>query len=437
MKILPALCMLLISNAILAQGFNPYTALEDYRHYSYEEALKVHPDSVFVLVFTETQTIPAGIKKFKHLKSLQIEACVEMDLEKELKKIRGNQELIHLSIGGYYGKEFPEIVLQFTSLKALELKGMEFSVVPDGIGNLRKLEFLAFGDPAFGGCELRSLPPTLKNLSGLKTLVLCGNMEYVPGDEFYQLTQLEEIDLTWVQFFDFARFCKSFPNLVRLNISGCQIESLQGIEQLGRLEELTVGMYEGLASFGDRFHELSSLRFLRVILMDSTLNKEIFRSISMLPNLNTLYLHYLNGCPGDFPFAGSGFPQLRNFHIEGNGTNKLSETIEVLIWLPKLEELGLAVFSGAELPQELFGMRSLKVLSLYSLDIRELPEDISKLSLVSLKIGNTKLATLPYSMLDMPSLRHLRLWKTNILHDNPVITQLQSKGVEIEWGRDK
>ncbi len=432
MKCLSAIFIVLLSHTLIAQGFNPYNAFEGYRHYSYEDALKVHPDSVFVLVLLEKDRIPAGIKKFKHLKSLQIEACVEMDFEKELAHVRGNKELMHLSISGYYGKEFPEVVLQFTQLKALELAGMDFSIVPDEIGNLKNIEFLAFGDPAFGGCQFKTLPVTLLNLTQLKTLSLWGNMKYFPGDEFYGLTKLEELDLTWVEAIDFQRLCSSFPNVKKLNISGCQIDSLQGIEQLSRLEELTVGMYEGLSSFGTRFHELNSLRLLRVIFMQSTLNKQIFNSISKLPELNILYLAYLNGCSGDFPFVNSGFPELRELWIEGNGETMLNNTIEGLSWLPQLEVLGLAKFSGAELPQELFGMSSLKVLSLFSLDILELPKDISRLKLISLKIGYTKLTNLPKSMLEMSSLQHLELSQTKIPQDNPVLIELHSNGVHIE-----
>lgn len=154
MKCLLAIFIALVSNTLLAQGYYPYNALNGMKEYSYEEALNAHHDSVYVIKFSEEDKIPKGISRFKHLMSIQIEACVDMNIDKELSNLKNSKELIHIAIGGYYGSEFPDAILKYTQLKALELKGMEFSTVPDEIENLRNLEYLSFGDPGFGGCQL-------------------------------------------------------------------------------------------------------------------------------------------------------------------------------------------------------------------------------------------------------------------------------------------
>lgn len=396
-----------------ASGQNEFSLaeLEDQKFYDYSKAQEANPDSVIKLGFYDLSEIPKDIQKFKNVHSVNFFLCDNMDLDQELKKLSVFKKLIEIEVYGNNGSDFPNSLLKFSNLKSLTLTGMKITI-PNGIGDLTKLESLVFGDPFSGGLKLSTLPESISQLTKLKKLGLWGNLDLILPDSFYGMNQLEGLDLTYIKDYDLSRIFANLTNLKKLDLTGTPHESLEGIESLSKLKEMTLDQTTSLKSFGENFNQLDALEKLIVQLNMDLCNEEEMVKLSELKSLTDLRLLIAKGCDNKLAFPSSGFELLEAIRIQSLSDVNMEELINAMSHLPSLHDLTLSGHRVAP------------------------PQNIGKLQhLTSLTLKLLLEYRLPKSLVKIDSLQTLILSSTMVDEDDETLIQLKKQGVSIDKGR--
>lgn len=141
---------------------------------SLEEALAVHPDSVFRLDLSgnRLETVPKEILRFKNLRELDLSKNKLVDLPDEMNFPA--LEILNLTRNKF--EVFPEEICKQVRLKQLFFGRNEITVLPDCIGDLKELLILDLWLNF-----LTDLPSSLMKLEQLKILDVRG-MNF--SDEF-------------------------------------------------------------------------------------------------------------------------------------------------------------------------------------------------------------------------------------------------------------
>ena len=414
------------------QGFLTLDQVNNHKSFTYTKELRENPDSVISLTLEDLKTIPDDISKFRNLHRIEFYFCLEMDINKELKKLSTLQNIISIVIyNGENTAAFPDQILNFKQLKDLHISGWKFKQIPEAIGNLTNLENLSFGSGLDGGCDLESLPKNISKLTHLKSLNLWGNLEIKLGDEFYGLHQLEELCLTWVSF-DTKRVFESFGNLRDLSISGTEAESLDGISNLTHLKSLTVDYPEKLKTLGNDFVKLDSLEYFYFYFFPTTYNLDEMTKLSELSNLTTFECMIDKGCTPDFPFPKTGFPALKKLKISTLSEVEISDVVKKISSISSLEDLSLNMFKTTKLPTNLFNLKQLKKLTLNRLPLEELDGNFKKLNVETLNIYNIHIESLPRDLLKMKNLKHIELSRTKIKRSDDFLMELRNNDVKVK-----
>ena len=209
----------------------------------------VNPDSIYSILFHDQTEFPTGFGNLTNLQSVSFYQCEELDYDKIINECLKLDNLISLTLSGISMQPFPEKLYKLETLKKLILAGNTFNTIPTGLDKLQNLEILYIGDDLSGGNKILTFPKEIINLKKLRVLSLWGNMDMVLTNEFYQLHALEELDLSFIVNLDFEKFCKSFSNLKKLDITGIENTTLTGISNLTSLKELSMGDNFNLISF--------------------------------------------------------------------------------------------------------------------------------------------------------------------------------------------
>jgi len=278
-------------------------------------------------------------------------------------------ELVSLLLGGNPIRFVPESFLSnFRKLRVLDLRGGEFSNLPEELGDLKDLVYLNL---SYCG-NLQSLPDAVGKLHALKCLNLfsCRMLNYLPSG-VVGLTSLQILYTTHCDKLTWAEHTSS--GMARAESLGDVYPtigaSLEDICGLVLLRELTISGENGLAV--EVPHNISGLTKLKIL--------GLFRNLKTIPaempygliQLQKLYLGGIKGLeylPRSFTCCGA-FPALIKFELYGWST--LVEFPEVDEGaLPKLRRLD---FSGCRclrtLPRSLELLTSLRELIVIDCDL--------------------------------------------------------------------
>ncbi|MBK7036820.1 MAG: hypothetical protein IPH42_10930 [Bacteroidetes bacterium] len=312
---------------------------------------KVHPDSIYSLLFQGQTEFPTGFGNLTNLQSVSFYQCEELDYDKIINECLKLNNLISLTFSGISRANISKNLYKLKTLKKLTLAGNTFNTIPKGLDKLPDLEILYLGDHMAGGNKILTFPKEIINLKKLRVLSLWGNMEMVLVNEFYQLHALEELDLSFIVNLDFEKACKSFPMLKKLNITGIENTTLTGISNLTNLEELSMGDNFNLISLGDDFSGLKNLKKLDIQMKEQIYSATEINKIAALPKLENLMITIL-GDEDEFLFPVDGFKSLKALRIIDLTKVTISEIIDVVRNYPELESLDLSLTWTTLTPEE-------------------------------------------------------------------------------------
>lgn len=153
---------------VLALQFNLTLAADNYRVYSWEEALKSNPSDVLAISFERLKldSIPSQILQFKRLRKLDFSKNKLTALPDFIHQLDSLEEL-DLSKNKFF--HFPVQLCAMKQLKKLILSRNAFTQIPDCIQYMSQLSYLDLSDTPVG-----SFPEAFVSMTQLRTLVLNG-----------------------------------------------------------------------------------------------------------------------------------------------------------------------------------------------------------------------------------------------------------------------
>jgi Leucine-rich repeat (LRR) protein len=136
--------------------------------YTWAEALKANPDSVFSLSLEKMklETLPAELMQFRQLRKLDLS---KNRLTKLPENIAELSQLRELDLGKNDFENFPLELCQLTELRRLILNRNPFSMIPDCIRYLTQLNYLDLWDT-----PIQSFPEAFTDMHALKSLDVRG-----------------------------------------------------------------------------------------------------------------------------------------------------------------------------------------------------------------------------------------------------------------------
>lgn len=143
-------------------------AQDSLRIVTWENALKLSPDSVFAIDASHLKwtNIPDELYAFKHLKYLNLSRNKLDELPMQL---NGLKELVSLDVSRNKLDTFPTVLCSMTYLKKLSVSRNLIESIPPCIGYFDKLVYLDLWDN-----PIRALPEELTKLEALKKVDLRG-----------------------------------------------------------------------------------------------------------------------------------------------------------------------------------------------------------------------------------------------------------------------
>lgn len=178
----------------------------------------------------------------------------------------------------YWNKKDLEVVTKFPKLKYLELNNPSIKDY-SALAVLRDLEILGIGEHVKQPIDL-SLFPKLKKLwfvnsvNKFKNIISCKNLERL---------RIEKLKMKSKDFSTFPQL----KNLKQLHISGCNVESLKGIENFPMVEEITFHFFKNLVDLNN----LSKLKQLKTLWLEGAKkiqNHEVLGKCLSLEDLRLL-----------------------------------------------------------------------------------------------------------------------------------------------------
>ncbi|KAL5986761.1 hypothetical protein ACLOJK_015094 [Asimina triloba] len=258
-------------------------------------------------------------------------------------------------------KEIPdEFFKQMPSLRVLDLSRTSISCLPTSISCLENLRLLKLQECP----SLETLPPTLKHLKSLIILGIPGNLFTVPQDSFGYLPKLRLVDLSRTTISSLPTSLSSLCNLEQLLLSACEsLTSISPADDLKRLQVLDVSCAPKLQSLPTSIFSSTSLK--KLFLAECSALEVM---IPRLLHLSALEELDLSGCRA-----------LRD--VENVSFANMPKLRAVDLCKTKIAHLSFRGCLNLE-SVRLEGLTNLKSLDLSRTRIRELPHEISKLTLL-------------------------------------------------------
>ena len=268
-----------------------------------------------------------------------------------------------------------DLLKQIKGLKELVLSSCKIKTIPDNISQLRNLEDLSLDDN-----ELAEFPDPIKQLKSLKYLDLFSNKIKKLHFKNGELSNLIYINLCYNEFKIFPVQLSVLPNLKRIIIWNNSIREIpKGIGRLKNIEEINL---EGnnLTSLPRQFGQLESIR--KLCLRDNQLSDSRISIIYKLQNLKDLDLQGNN-----IKVLSDKIENLRNLERLSVCDNPLKELPANLEHVNTLQQLGLGDLHYLNWTNAFAIMEklpNLKRVGMYAMKLSMMPVGFEKLQQVDI-----------------------------------------------------
>jgi len=277
----------------------------------------------------------------------------------------------------------------------LDLSEMALNTLPASIGELKELKVLNLAKN-----NLQSLPIEIGRLKNLQTLNLWNNSLHDLPREFGQLKNLEQLDLEDNHFTDIPSIIFKLENLKVLDLEHNIISELRpDIQQLGKLEQLDVSRNK-LNQLHPAIGELKNLRSLN---LKGNLLSFLPTSMCELNHLGELLVKG-NGLSEELETAATeGIVAIKEYFRQKAILDLINSAKETNLFKLDLSGRGIT-----EVPQAIFELKHLKILSLDHNEIWEIPEAIKKLTALEvLDLSHNQLVEVPKLLGTLPNLKFI------------------------------
>lgn len=278
---------------------------------------------------------------------------------------------------------------------SLDLSEMALNSLPASIGELKDLKVLNLSKN-----NLQTLPPEIGKLKQLKSLNLWNNSLHDLPVEFQQLNALEVLDLEDNHFTEIPSIVFKLSNLKSIDLEHNIISELRDdIKNLTSLQQLDVSR--------NKLHHINSaigeLKQLLVLNLKGNLLTELPNNICQLTQLKSLLV------------VGNPLEEaLQNAADEGiDAVSEYFRDKQIIELIQKAKasnifKLDLSGRGITELPEELFELKQLKILSLDHNEIWEIPNAITQLSALEvLDLSHNQLVSIPKIIDELPNLKFI------------------------------
>ncbi|KAF8029100.1 hypothetical protein BT93_E1694 [Corymbia citriodora subsp. variegata] len=296
--------------------------------------------------------------------------------------------------------ELPNTIVNLKSLKVLRMNNSCIQKLPEAIGMMEKLEEI-YGEH----CRLLEMFPSdivrLPSLKILKLTVTCvDNVPELPPS--LVTSRLEVLDLSDCRMLKETLELSAFLSLKVLILKGCKVLTRlsNSIEMLKHLAELDVSD----TSIAELPNSIVNLKSLKVLRMNNSCIQKLPKAIGMMEKLEKIY--------------GNGCKRLEmipcDIHLE---SLCLSSHVSENNWMisnlvvTKPMDIHMPHHKMVKQTSELYAFLSLKVSILKECeDLTKLFNSIGMLKYITeLDVSNTSIAELPNTIVNLKSLKVLRM----------------------------
>ena len=269
------------------------------------------------------------------------------------------------------------------SLRELNLKTLPDIFMAQAFANLRNFDIQLN--------QLKTLPTSFGQLTGLEELLLNNNRITTLPDSFVHLKNLKFLNLNHNKLSHFPNVLCSLTQLIRLWLDNNKLTHIPyRLDQLTKLESLILNN-----------NQLSSFPL----------------GIPKLIRLNELWLN--NNGLTELPLSLGHLTELETIGLKKNRLSSLPDTFSNLT---KLRNLGIGENRFLNFPHIICSLTSLRILGLNNNSLSTLPETFTNLTeLHSLSLTANRFQAIPELLIDLPKLENLRF------NENPLNPKLEPR----------
>ncbi len=293
--------------------------------------------------------------------------------------------------------KFPDVVLQLTNLKILNLSRNQITSIPEGIEVLSNLIRLSLSEN-----QITAIPDAIGKLSNLRFLNLSENQITAIPDAISKLSNLTQLDLCSNQITAIPDAISKLSNLTQLYLSNNQITKIpEAIAQLSNLTYLYLSDNQ-ITKIPEAIAQLSNLIRLYLFKNQITAIPEAICQLSNLTQLN-LDSNQITAIP-------EAIAQLSNLPQLDLSFNQITLIPEAICQLSNLTQLDLSDNQITAIPEAIGQLSNLRVLYLDHNQITVIPEVIAQLSnLRQLNLDSNQIKKIPECLETLPKLQQLDL----------------------------
>ncbi|CEL99184.1 unnamed protein product [Vitrella brassicaformis CCMP3155] len=372
-----------------------------------------HLQGLYLMESNFSGPLPPSLPDLKNLQVLKIDKTrIEGSLPYDMGRLKNLRILTVTHNPHMDGPALPQSLTECTNLTHIRLDGFPGGQVPLSIGSLKRLRLLSVPR-----CNLTGgLPPSLANMRALRYIDLSQNrlMGRVPDELGTRMDQLVHINLQNNSLSGpLPASLGSAANLKFIFLSHQADQGFQGPipEAWGNLSRLRTLEARNNDLSGPLPGNLSGMASL--MRLDIRENRLSGTLDPLSPLKSLMILHFDdNQFEGGIPSAFANFTEL--LALSGD-KNKISKIPLYLDNLRSLRSLRLRSNSLSGVLPSLAPLRSLEVLQLNDNDIERYQDiDDFPISLKVLDLSGNRLRSLPYSWLELPQLRSLRVARNQV-----------------------
>ncbi|KAG6683686.1 hypothetical protein I3842_12G026200 [Carya illinoinensis] len=343
------------------------------------------------------ESFPPLLSKMEELCVLILRGCDQLQ---NIDDIQHLKSLIVLEISNFSEKITDDLFKKMTNLRTLSFCAVSIKTLPPSLSNLSQLRWLILR-----GCTSLESLPNLKAHTNLEVLDLSGSTSLL------NITDKTFSHLKKIQFLDFSRtsikrfpFLHNLENLTRLLLHDCKLNRLPSFKSLPALQCIDISASNMLKDIKEDFSENKDK--LKILDLSKTKISRLPSNFGNFPNLELLDL---SDAPNCLPKI-SNLVNLRQLFLKNCALHKLPK----LEGVTRLEELDLSNASSlVEIEDQSFDYLS---------------------SICLLDFSHTKIKTLP-SLAKLNNLRSLNLSRTGLtfpyISNLTNLTQLSLRGCSI------